>query len=131
MNESLAQKDFANAFLFDLRNALPEIAIAFSIVSSDIENIELTSLCPLFLVKAILLRTVWNASILIHRSGRVPIAAIVDKQANFIKFVNTLEHRTISEIFKSLLPSSPILIPFFPDRNYPWVIIKNAEFWRI
>lgn len=131
MDKSFNREDFADVFLFGLKNALPEIAVAFSIVSSDIENLEFTLLCLLLLVKTVLLRAVWNTSILIHGLGHVTIAAIVDRQPNFINLVNILEHRTISEIFRSLVPGSPILIPFFPDRNYPWVTAGNAEPWRI
>lgn len=130
MDKSFNRED-ANIFLFGLKNALPEIAVAFSIVSSNIENLEFTWLCLLLLVKTVLLRAVWNTSILIHGLGHVTIAAIVDRQPNFINLVNILEHRTVSEIVRSLVPGSPILIPFFPDRNYPWVTAGNAEPWRI
>lgn len=86
--------------------------------------------CMLFLAIAMLLRLVWNSSILIHGLGHPIAIATIDRQLSALSITNILEQRSIATTLKSLLPFSPIFIPL--DRqSYLWVAAGDATPWRI
>ncbi|WP_310413512.1 hypothetical protein [Chamaesiphon sp. OTE_8_metabat_110] len=80
----------------------------------------------LLLTYAVLLRIVWNIAIITHGLGHVLITAIVDRDPTFINRANLLEHRTIADIFSSLIPFTPIFSPLSADADYPWVAVGKT-----
>ncbi|WP_295613461.1 hypothetical protein [Chamaesiphon sp. GL140_3_metabinner_50] len=74
----------------------------------------------LFIACSIILRFAWNLAILIHGFGHVLLTSIVDRDPASIDTSNILEHRNISDIFRSLIPAHPIFIPLVRD-DVLWV----------
>ena len=84
-----------------------------------------------FFINAMLLRFLWNMSILVHGFGHVLLTATVDNKFSFIKLSNLLENRNIVDILKSFIPFSPVFIPFIDKDFHPWVAAGNATPWTI
>jgi hypothetical protein len=80
----------------------------------------------LLLTYAVVLRIVWNIAIITHGLGHVLITAIVDRDPTFIKWANLLEHRTLSDVLRSLIPFTPIISPLSADADYPWVTVGKT-----
>ncbi|MEH1809781.1 hypothetical protein [Nostoc sp.] len=113
-----------------LRNIIPEVMTAL-LMASEVEHLGLYLTCSLFLVNAVLLRFIWNSSILIHGFGHVLLTAILDKKLSFFKISNILENRNLFNTLRSLIPFSPIFIPFINSGFYPWVAAGNTTTWTI
>lgn len=108
------------------KNLIPEIIIVLMMRLIQINTLELTSICLLFLFSSFLLRVLWNSAILIHGLGHACSIALFDRDPSFIKSANILENRTLSSILKSLIPFSPIFLPFIYNTSYPWVAVGNT-----
>ncbi len=117
--------------LLFLKNFLPEVATGLILKFSSIDDLGFAIDFPLFLAIAILLRLVWNSSILIHGLGHVLAIATVDGQLSPLSIPNILEQRSIATTLKSLLPFNAIFIPL-PDRtSFLWVAAGDLTPWRI
>lgn len=114
-----------------LKNIIPDVVTALLMASIGIGSLGFTLTCSLFLVNAVLLRFVWNSSLLIHGFGHVLLTATADKQLSFIKISNILENRSLSDTLKSLIPFSPVFIPFINNKLCPWVAAGDATPWTI
>ncbi|MBD3886626.1 hypothetical protein IFO70_33720 [Phormidium tenue FACHB-886] len=119
------------AILSTLRNWFPEFITASILTFAGLETSSPALICLLFLVSAVVLRATWNSAILIHGLGHVLLIAIVDRDSSFIKSINILENRTLSDTLKSLIPFQPIFLPFIHDTTYPWVAAGQATPWAI
>lgn len=115
----------------NFKNIIPEVMTALLMVSIGIETLGFPVACLLFLVNAVLLRFIWNSSILIHGFGHVLLTATVDKKFSFIRLSNLLENRNLFDTLKSLIPFSPIFIPFINNGSHLWVAAGNATPWTI
>lgn len=115
----------------NLRNIIPEVVTALLMASIGVGPLGLPLACSLFLVNAVFLRSIWNISILIHGFGHVLLTAIIDKKLSFIKISNILENRKPFDTLRSLIPFSPVFIPFINSGFYPWVATGNATTWTI
>ena len=118
-------------WLPNLRNIIPEVVTALLMASIGIEPLGLPLVGSLFLINAVLLRFIWNSSILIHGFGHVLVTAILDKKLSFIKISNLLENRNLFDTLRSLIPFSPVFIPFINSDFYPWVAAGNVNTWTI
>ncbi len=107
-------------------NVIPEVVTALLMASMGIGTLGLPLACSLFLVSTVLLRFVWNSSILIHGLGHVLLTATVDRNLSFIKISNILENRNLADTFKSLIPFSPVFIPLINNGPCPWVAAGNV-----
>lgn len=115
----------------NLINIIPEVVTALLMASIGVRTLGLPLACSLFLVNAVLLRFIWNSSILIHGFGHVLLTAIVDNNFSFVKISNLLENRKLFDILKSLIPFSPVFIPFINSDLYPWITAGNTTTWTI
>lgn len=95
----------------NLKNIIPEVVSALLMASIGIETLGLPLACSLFIVNAVLLRFIWNSSILIHGFGHVLLTAIIDKKLSFIKISNLLKNRNLFDILRSLILFIPVFIP--------------------
>ena len=93
-----------------LLDIIPE-AIALSIVFSNARLQGSFDIC-LWLVYSVILRFIWNSAIVVHGLGHTVAIALSDRDLSAIKLTNILEHRSIADILKSLLPFNYIFIPF-------------------
>jgi hypothetical protein len=100
-----------------------------------LESIALFILCSiniehpspiLLLTCAVLLRVIWNIAIITHGLGHVLLTAIVDRDPTFVNWSNLLEHRTLADVFRSLIPFTPIFSPLNADAEYPWVAVGKT-----
>ena len=116
-------------------NPIPEaisatsFAIAILIVFNN-TNGEFTLNCGLLLVYSVLIRLVWNSAIAIHGLGHTLAIACVDRQLSVLNLTNVLEHRSIVNILKSLLPFQSIFIPLIAP-NPPHIKTGKPEQIRI
>ena len=117
--------------LLNWKNIIPEVTTALIVMSMGVDKFGFVWSCILFLAIAILLRLVWNSSILIHGLGHTIAIATIDRQLSALSITNILEQRSIATTLKSLLPFSPIFIPLLDDRSYLWVAAGDATPWRI
>lgn len=117
--------------LLNWKNIIPEVTTALIVTSMGVDNFGFVWNCILFLAIAILLRLVWNSSILIHGLGHTIAIATIDRQLSALSITNILEQRSIATTLKSLLPFSPIFIPLLDDRSYLWIAAGDATPWRI
>ncbi|MDJ0636634.1 MAG: hypothetical protein QNJ34_25875 [Xenococcaceae cyanobacterium MO_188.B29] len=118
-------------WLLILQNIFPEAIAALLTVASVTEKSEFSSGFWLFLAYSILLRLVWNSSILIHGLGHTLAIAIVDRRVSALNLTNILENRSFSAILKSLLPFNNLFIPLFANQTIPWLAAGNSTCWRI
>ena len=112
-------------------NIIPEVVTGLLMASIGVGNLGLPLACLLFLVNAVLLRFIWNTSILIHGFGHVFLTAVIDKKLSFIRISNLLENRNLFDILRSLIPFSPVFIPFINNGFHPWIAAGNATPWII
>ena len=116
--------------LLKSNNILPEVLTILMFSFVGIDNLEFLSIFLLFLMLSVLLRLVWNSAILIHGLGHTIAIAFADKQLSAFSITNVLEHRSIEDVYKSLLPFNPIFIPSFNDRSL-WLAAGDITPWRI
>ncbi|WP_052055423.1 hypothetical protein [Myxosarcina sp. GI1] len=106
-----------------IQNIVPEaISILFIIINSINSGI---SSIYLFFCYSIFLRLVWNSAIILHGLGHTLAIAFVNRQLNNINLNNILEHRSIRDIFKSLLPFNQIFIPLLSS-SQPYIAVENS-----
>ena len=110
---------------------IPEVVTALLMGFIGVGHLSLPVICSLFLLNAVLLRFIWNGSILIHGFGHVFLTATIDKELSFIKISNLLENRNLFDILRSLIPFSPVFIPFITNKFHPWVAAGNGTPWTI
>jgi hypothetical protein len=113
-------------WLVIFKNLLPESIAALIMLWMGIESFNPPLVCLLFIACSIVLRFTWNLAILLHGLGHVFISAIVDRDLAFINTSNILEHRTISDLLRSLIPAHPIFLPFLVRDDVPWVAAKGT-----
>ena len=118
-------------WLLMLQNIIPEAIAALLTVVSVTETLAFPSEFWLFLAYSVLLRLVWNSSILIHGLGHTLAIAIVDKQLSALSITNILEHRSLAVTLKSLLPFNTLFIPLFNNQSVLWVAAGKTSSWRI
>ena len=109
-------------WLVMFKNSIPEFITAAIVYCLGIDappNLD----CFLFVGYSVLLRIIWNISILIHGLGHVTLTTILDRDRRFFNIINILEHRSISDIWRSSIPFSPIFLPFDRDAECPWVSV--------
>lgn len=82
-------------------------------------------------MNAVILRFIWNSSILIHGFEHVFLTAAIDQKLSFIKTCNLVENRNLFDILRSFIPFSLIFIPLINSGFYPWVAAGNATTWTI
>ena len=96
-----------NFKLLQILNIIPE-AIALSIFlltgADELSNIYL------LLLYSLGLRFIWNSAIIVHGLGHTIAIAYLDKELSFINSTNILEHRSVVDVFKSLLPCQRIFV---------------------
>jgi hypothetical protein len=109
------------------KRSVPEIVTALMIILADIQMSDLMEIGSLFFIGTILLRVIWNSAILLHGFGHVCAIATLDQDLTFIKKVNIYENRTLSSTLKSLIPFSPIFLPFILHIDYPWVAVGTPS----
>jgi hypothetical protein len=107
-------------WLVIFKNLLLESIAVLMMLWVGIESFNPPLVCLLFIACSILLRFVWNLAILLHGLGHVFVTAIVDRDLAFINTSNILEHRNISDIFRSLIPFHSIFLPLIQD-DPSWV----------
>ena len=95
------------------------------------KNLDIPTICGLFLLITIALRLVWNSAILIHGLGHVLAIAIVDRQRSTVKITDILEHRSVATILKSLVPGNSIFIPGLKSATEPWIAAGDSNPWRV
>ena len=117
--------------LLMLNTVLPEVLTIFTITLINIDNLDCISSLLLFLILSILFRLIWNSAILIHGLGHTIAIAIVDKQLSTLNVTNILEHRSLGDICKSLLPFHPIFTPLSYDESPLWIAAGEITPWRI
>ena len=118
-------------WLLILQNIIPEAIAAVLTVASVSVRLEFSSGFLQFLAYSMLLRLVWNSSILIHGLGHTVAIAIVDKQLSALSITNILEHRSLVAILKSLLPFNNLFIPLSNNQPVLWVAAGKTNSWRI
>jgi hypothetical protein len=118
-------------WLLTVKNILPEAIAALIVADMSIDNFGFVMSFWLFLLLAMLLRLVWNSSILIHGLGHVLAIASVDRQLSVLSISNILEQRSIATTLKSLLPFNPIFIPLLERQSSLWVAAGDVTPWRI
>ncbi len=79
-----------------------------------------------FLSGAVLLRTTWNFSILIHGLGHVAVIAVLDRDLGFVNIANIFEHRSLLKALISCLPFTAIFLPFVYSEAYLWIDVGNS-----
>ncbi|MDJ0568995.1 MAG: hypothetical protein QNJ53_08090 [Pleurocapsa sp. MO_192.B19] len=113
-----------------MKNIIPEIIVIWVVASVGIEDFNLPTVCTVCLMIAVLLRLIWNGAILIHGLGHAIAIATVDRQST-IEITDIFEHRSITDILKSLIPGAPIFIPGLEHDDHPWVAAGETTPWRI
>ena len=112
---------------------IPE-AIALSIVFSITQR-ELAYICILWMIYALLLRFIWQSAIIVHGLGHTVAIVICDRDLSFFNLTNILEHQTIANISKSLLPCHqifiPILSPHLPISISPYLSKGKPTYTRL
>lgn len=109
-------------------NVIPEAIATLVIVNNT--NGEFTFNCGLLLVYSVLIRLVWNSAIVIHGLGHTMAIALADRQLSVLNLTNILEHRSIVNILRSILPFQSIFIPLLTP-NLPHLKIGKPEQIRI
>lgn len=117
--------------LLNWKNIIPEFTTAMIVAYIGIDKFGVPTTCLLCLLIAILLRLVWNSSILIHGLGHTIAIATIDRQLSALNITNILEQRSIATALKSLLPFSPIFIPLLDRTSNLWVAAGDITPWRI
>ncbi len=101
---------------FKLFNIIPEAMlrlklIALLIVFRISQPIVLSDVCLLLSICSVTLRFIWQSAIALHGLGHTVAIALADREPSVFNLTNILEHRSIADILKSLLPFQPIFIP--------------------
>lgn len=85
----------------------------------------------LFLIVVFLIRLIWNTAILIHGFGHSIVRTLVDRKLDALHFSAILEQRHPIAIIQSLLPFSPIFVPFFKQPSSLWVEVGDRTPWKV
>lgn len=85
----------------------------------------------LFLIAVFLIRLIWNTAILIHGLGHSIARTLVDQKLDAIHFSAILEKRHPITLIQSLLPFSPIFVPFFKQPSSLWVEVGDKTPWKV
>ncbi|AFY93222.1 hypothetical protein [Chamaesiphon minutus] len=107
------------------QNLIPEFITTVMMICGGIGS-NPALICSYSIVCTFLLRVIWHISILIHGLGHVLSIVIIDRDPSFINTTNILEHRTLSAIFRSLIPFAPIFVPSIENSDYPWVDVGRS-----
>jgi hypothetical protein len=96
-----------------------------------VKDFSLVAHLELFVVLIIALRLIWNSAVLIHGLGHTLAIAVIDQQRSGLHISNILEHRSLGNVFKSLLPFSSIFIPGVDSTQILWLAAGKSTPWRI
>ncbi len=113
-------------WLLIIKATLPEAIALLMMFSFPILSLSWGQIYLIFILYSLLIRLSWQLAILIHGCGHTVAIAIVDRDLAFINKSNVLEHQTIAELWKSLLPGYPIFLPSIGS-NAPWVEVGKQQ----
>ena len=106
-----------------IQNIISE-AIAVIIISHSLDG-NFAHGCLLWLIYSVSIRLIWQSAIIVHGLGHTIAIALADKELLAINLTNILEHRSIADILRSLLPFHhifiPILSPSLPIPHSPYL----------
>ena len=91
-----------------IQNIIPE-AIALIVISLSLDGIAHS--CLLWLIYAVLIRLIWQSAMIVHGLGHTIAIVASDRELSAINLTNILEHQSITDILKSLLPCHRIFVP--------------------
>ena len=115
---------------FKLSNIILE-AVALLVILFTTESIDLLYICLLLSIYSLILRLVWNSAIALHGLGHTVAIALADRDLSAFNLTNILEHRSIADIFNSLLPFQPIFVPHPGNNNAPRLDSGKPQHIRI
>ena len=91
-----------------IQNIIPE-AIALIVISQNLDGIAHS--CLLLLTCSVAIKLIWQSAIIVHGLGHTIAIAASDRELSAINLTNILEHQSIADILRSLLPCHRIFIP--------------------
>ena len=83
------------------------------------------------LILSIVIRTGWNAAVLLHGLGHTLLIATVDRNGRALSIDNIAEHQSLQTLACSLMPFQWIGSPWAWGTALPWVHIGDPVAWKL
>lgn len=111
----------------------PEIAailLAGAEIKGGFEPGAMASMAAILML-SVVIRTGWNAAVLIHGLGHSLLTAAVDRNVKALCLDNIAEHQNLQTLARSLIPFQWIGAPWNGDRAWPWLHAGDPTAWKL
>ena len=83
------------------------------------------------LMLSVVIRTGWNAAILLHGLGHTVLVAAVDRNGKAVCLDNIAEHQNLQTLARSLVPFQWIGAPWSWEQTLPWMDAGDPTAWKL
>jgi len=83
------------------------------------------------LMLTVVIRTGWNAAVLLHGLGHTLLVAAVDRNGKALSLDNIAEHQNLPILARSLVPFQWIGAPWSWQQTLPWMDAGDPTTWKL
>jgi len=106
------------------------VLLALAGVAGGFERGGMASIAVILML-SVVIRTGWNAAVLIHGLGHTLLIAAVDRNGKALCLDNIAEHQNLQTLARSLMPFQWIGAPWNGGQSLPWLHAGDPTAWKL